>query len=70
MRPPTIDDRAGGVVDERAQVVEHRAEPDDGRLERDADAGGLIGELLHPVVVHAGGRRVGGEALRPGAAPA
>ena len=46
-----------------AQVVEHRAEADDRRHERRAEARGLRGELLPPVVVRAGRRRLRREAL-------
>ena len=54
--------RPPGPVDERAQVVENGAEADDRRLERDADARGLVAELLHPVVVDTAGRRIGRQA--------
>ena len=50
-RPPLL-------VDERAQIVEGRGEPDDGRGERRPDAARLSAEFLHPVVIHAAGRRV------------
>jgi hypothetical protein len=43
--------RPAGPVDKGAQVVENGAESDDRGLERDADARGLVAELLHPVVV-------------------
>ena len=56
------DDRPRAVVHEGAQVVDDRREADDGRLERDADAGGLVGEFLHPFVVDAVRRGVGRQA--------
>jgi hypothetical protein len=47
------DNRTRDRVHERAQVVEHRGKPDDRRSKRRAESGGLVGELLHPFVVHA-----------------
>ena len=41
------------VVEERAEVVEHRAEPDDRRHERRPEARGLRREFLPPVVIRA-----------------
>ena len=56
---PAIVAASGSVVGKAAQVVEHRAEADDRRHERRAEAGRLRRELLPPVVVGAGRGGVG-----------
>ncbi len=50
------------VVEKGARIVHDRRKADDGRLERGAEPRRLVAELLHPVVVHAAGCRVRGEA--------
>ncbi len=51
------------VVEHARDVVEHGAEPHDSRREGAAQARRARAELLPPLGVHAGGRRVGRQAL-------
>ena len=49
-------------VEQRAQIVEHRRESDDGGLERLAERARLCGELGPPLIVHAARGLLGGQA--------